>query len=92
MLNLISRILLIFTGANFPISKLPYILQWFSNVLPLKRSIKIAQGLIEGKSISGYYNLIFEELILSFLFIVIASILLQVMERKSRTTGKLEFI
>ena len=92
VLNLVSRILLIFTGANFPISKLPDILQWFSNVLPLTRSIKIAQSLIEGKSISNYYNLILEELTLSFVFIVVASILLQAMERKSRTTGKLEFI
>lgn len=92
VLNLISRILLIFTGANFPISKLPYILQLFSNVLPLTRSIKIAQGLFEGRTISSYYNLIFEELILSFVFIVVGSILLQAMERKSRSTGKLEFI
>ncbi|MBL6441049.1 ABC transporter permease [Streptococcus suis] len=92
VLNLISRILLIFTGANFPISKLPYILQYFSGILPLTRSIKIAKGLMAGKSLSTYYNLIFEELTLSFTFLVLASILLHVLERKSRTTGKLEFV
>ncbi|HEL1811764.1 TPA: ABC transporter permease [Streptococcus suis] len=92
VLNLISRILLIFTGANFPISKLPYILQCFSGILPLTRSIKIAKGLIAGKPLSTYYNLIFEELTLSFTFLVLASILLHVLERKSRTTGKLEFV
>lgn len=92
ILNLVSRILLIFTGANFPIAKLPIVFQWFSNILPLTRSIKIAQGLIEGKSISEYYNLFFEELLLGILLIVMASILLKYMEKKSRQTGNIEFV
>lgn len=92
VLNLASRLLLIFTGANFPISKLPHILQWFSNILPLTRSIQIAQGLVEGNSLSKYYGLIYEELALGFSFIFVTSLLLKFMERKSRITGKLEFI
>lgn len=91
VLNLVSRLLLIFTGANFPISKLPHILQCFSNLLPLTRSIQIAQGLVEGNSLSKYYVPIYEELILGFSFILVASLILNFMERKSRTTGKLEF-
>lgn len=91
VLNLVSRLLLIFTGANFPISKLPNILQWFSNRLPLTRSIQIAQGVVEGNSISEYYELIYEEFALGFSFILVASLLLKFMERKSRTTGKMEF-
>ena len=91
ILNLVSRLLLIFTGANFPVSKLPYIFQWFSKILPLTRSIQIAQGLIEGNSLSEYNKLIYEELTLGFSFILVAYILLKYMERQSRTSGKLEF-
>lgn len=92
LLNVVSRVLLIFTGANFPISKLPYILQIFSNFLPLTRSIKVAQGLIEGDKLSRYYSTIFEEFILGVIFIIIASTFLKFVQRRSRTTGKLEFI
>lgn len=91
ILNLVSRLLLIFTGANFPISKLPSFLQWFSNLLPLTRSIQIAQGLVEGTKFSKYYGLVYEELLLGCSFIVIAIFILKIMERKSRTTGKMEF-
>ena len=91
ILNLVSRLLLIFTGANFPVSKLPNIFQWFSKLLPLTRSIQIAQGLIEGNSLSEFNKLIYEELTLGFSFILVAYILLKYMERQSRTSGKLEF-
>lgn len=92
MLNLISRVLLIFSGANFPIRKLPPLLQLFSNYLPLTRSIRIAQGLMEGKVLSDYYQLIFEEFTLGIVFIIIATILLKFMEKKSRVDNSIEII
>lgn len=92
ILNLVSRLLLIFTGANFPISRLPHFLQCFSTILPLTRSIEVAQGLIEGKTISSYYLQIFEEIVLGIIFIILASILLRVMENASRKNSNIEFI
>ncbi|MEZ7612824.1 MULTISPECIES: ABC transporter permease [Streptococcus] len=92
MLNLASRILLIFTGANFPISRLPHFLQFIPKLLPLTRSIEVAQGVIEGKTISTYYLQIFEEIVLGIIFIIFASILLRVMENVSRRNSTIELV
>ncbi|MFC3927192.1 ABC transporter permease [Streptococcus caprae] len=92
VLNLVSRILLIFTGANFSISKLPPVLQFFSNLLPLTRSIRVAQGLIEGQSLSLNGNLLLQEIFLGCCFLLLGVFLLKVMEYQARKGGSVEFV
>ncbi|MGT2951668.1 ABC transporter [Streptococcus cuniculi] len=92
VLNLATRVLLMFTGANFPIAKLPPLLQGFSNLLPLTRSIHIAQGLMEGYPLSHYRQLIQEEVLLGLCFLLVASILLSFMETKARKDSTIELI
>lgn len=92
LLNTTSQILLIFTGANFPISNLPDSLQLFSLCLPLTRTIRAAQGIMNGDNLIHYKNLLLQETLLGLIYILIGSISLHFIERKARETGKIDFI
>lgn len=92
ILNLISKLLLIFTGANFSLDKLPITLQGFTKCLPLTRSIKIAQGIMEGQLPDYFHQLLVEEGLLGIAFLGIGTILLEIMEQKSRKSGNLELM
>ncbi|OLF49400.1 ABC transporter [Streptococcus acidominimus] len=92
VLNLFGRILLIFTGANVSIRKLPPFFQGFSKILPLTRSIQIAQGLMEGKALSDYGRLFLEEILLGIIFLLLAIFVLAFMENKARKDSTIELI
>ncbi|MDQ0223229.1 ABC transporter permease [Streptococcus moroccensis] len=92
ILNVTSRILLIFTGANFPIERLPIGLQGISRFLPLTRTIQVAQAVIEGDVLSAHYQLLGEEVLVGIVFILLGAFLMTVMERQARKTGRMEFV
>lgn len=92
IINIVSRLLLILTGANFPLAKLPPLVQKLSEVLPLTRSIFVAQQLMKGRQLRLFVQPIVEEVILAVIYLFLAGILLRVLENKARNFGNVEFI
>ncbi|MBF0714473.1 ABC transporter permease [Gemella sp. GH3] len=90
--NTIDKVLLIFTGANFPVSNFPYFVEQFCYMLPLTRSILLAQKLISGESVITNLYLIHGELILAFIFLISGVGILKFMEKLSIKNGTLDML
>lgn len=90
ILNLVSCLLAIFCGANFPISQLPMAGQLFSQCLPLTRSIHAAGLFMEGASFSEYALYLLGELGIAVVYVVLAYGMIQYAQRKAIKKGTLE--
>lgn len=88
-LNTMEQILIVFTGALFPLSKLPVWLQWLPNCLPLTRSIKAAQMLLVSNQ-AHFFTLIFEEILLAFFLIFSGYFMFEWMQFKAKKIGNLD--
>lgn len=86
LLNLSSMILMALCGVNFPIEKLPYSLQYLSNILPLTNALKACRLLISDGmlNLNTIYFLIFKELSLGIIYCIIAYLALKLMERLAK--------
>ena len=85
--NTIDKVLLIFTGANFP-----YLVEQFCYTLPLTRSILLAQKLIGGESVISNIYLIRGELVLAFVFLILGVMLLKNLEKAAIKGSKLDLL
>ena len=92
LVNTAEKVLLIFTGANFPIVQLPEFLQTFSYCLPLTRSIEVAQKIIQGDSILNNMHLIKMEFSLGLIFLFLGTIALRYMESLAIRKGVLDML
>lgn len=63
LLNVVSYILMICTGAQFPVAQLPLPFQWFSRLLPLTRSIEAMDLLLAGARAAAVLPLVLGELL-----------------------------
>lgn len=90
--NTASQILLIFTGANFPISSLPKVFQFIPPILPLTRSISVAQSIMDGNMQVGFLNPLKAEMILGFIYLLIAVVVLHTMEKVAIKNGSLDML
>lgn len=90
ILNLTQYILLIFTGANFPITQLPTILQKISLILPLTRSIEASRKIVSGKGLETVSLLLIGDLIVGIVYVVIAVAVVKYVERIAIRKGTLE--
>lgn len=89
ILNMMNSILMIFTGAEFPVSQLPKAGQVFSRFLPLTRSIEAMNLLFEGKT-EGFGLLLFGEFIMAAIYTIAALSILKYAERACRKAGKFD--
>ena len=83
MLNAIAMLLIIFSGANFPISQLPLFAQWIANVFPLYRSVSAANMAIGGNFSPEFWRLLMGEAALGLVFYLSAFALIKIIERIS---------
>jgi ABC-2 type transport system permease protein len=88
--NVIFGFLLIFTGANIPISELPDWAQRISEGLPFTHAIEAARELADGASLSSVAGLIGTELLVGALYAALGYALLRFMEVQSRRHASLE--
>ncbi len=88
--NLLFGILLIFCGANVPLSALPAWMASVSHWLPLTHGIAAARGLAAGESWSEVAGLVRAELLVGLLYVVVGLVLLAVFERESRHRATLD--
>lgn len=90
ILNLFYMCFLGLTGANFPIEHLPHFLRYFSKILPLSRSIKIAKSILNGSTIYSNKILAVEELFISIFYIILGLILFKFLNKIAYKKGTLD--
>lgn len=90
ILNLVQYILLIFSGANFPISQLPFVCQKISYLLPLTRSISATQMMIADKTNELPLRLMGEELLVGLAYIILAAVIIKRIEYAAIKKGTVE--
>lgn len=89
ILNMMNYILMIFTGAEFPVSQLPLVGQVISKVLPLTRSIK-AMNLLFGNGAGDFVVLLLGELAMAAVYVLASVSVLKYAERACRKAGKFD--
>lgn len=89
ILNVVSYILMIFTGAQFPVSQLPVWGQWLSRLLPLTHSIE-AMNVLLGKQEGKFGYLLLGELGIAFFYMIAAWAILRGAEQACRRSGKFD--
>lgn len=90
ILNLVSLLFLVFTGANYPIERLPIAARMISNLLPLTRSIQLGSRLLNGETFSSQIMLFVGELSIGLVYLMIGFFLMRVLERVSIEQGTLD--
>lgn len=90
ILNLVANILIIFSGANFPISQLPKTLRIISKLIPLTRSIEAANMLFANYDVSKFIWLLLTEIIVGIVFYLISYFVIQHAEKLAKKNATLE--
>ena len=88
--NAIFGFLLIFTGANFPVSELPDWMQAVSQVIPFTHSIEAARELADGAALSSVLDLVGAELLIAGVYLAAGYLLLRFFELQGRRHATLE--
>lgn len=89
ILNIVSYILLIFTGVQFPIEQLPVLAQIFSQALPLTKSIQAMNILFE-TSTQSVWSLMLGEIITSFVYLLLARLFFKFAVNQARIAGNFD--
>ena len=88
--NVFFGFLLIFTGANIPLSDLPGWMQTISDLIPFTHSIEAARRLVDGASLSSVLALVGEELAIGAAYLVAGYGLLRFFENQGRRHATLD--
>ena len=88
--NVLFGFLLIFTGANVPLSDLPGWMQTVSQWIPFTHAIEAARELVDGASASSVLDLVGTELALGVAYLAAGYLLLTFFENQGRRHATLE--
>jgi ABC-2 type transport system permease protein len=88
--NVIFGFLLIFTGANVPISDLPDWMQSISQVIPFTHAIEAARELADGASFSSVSDLVGTEVLIGAVYMFVGYFVLRFFEWQGRRHATLE--
>ena len=90
VLNVVNYVLLIFCGAEFPITQLPKICQVISYLLPLTRSIEAVKMLFKGADLLEVSGLLAGEMLLAVIYFVLGAGLIRMIEKLAVKNASLE--
>lgn len=90
VLNTSVFILMLFTGAQFPISNLPNGLQFISQLMPITRGIEVARNSVIGSTDLSNYILLITEFFLGLLFFLIAFLIFKYCEFQAKNRASLD--
>lgn len=90
--NTVYFLLLIFSGANIPLSSLPPWMLAISNILPLTRGIAAARIIIAGGALNQVTPLLIQEFCIGAIYIFIGYFLFRIFEDQARKQGTLEMV
>ena len=88
--NTVYFLLLLFSGANLPLDRLPSWIQVVSAVLPLSRGIRSARLLVSGASLTEVGPLLAGELVVGLVYALAGFALFSWFEAQARRRGTLE--
>jgi ABC-2 type transport system permease protein len=83
-------VLLLVSGANVPVDRLPGWLQTVGAGLPLRHGIEAARNLVAGETLAENGRLVFLELTIGVVYSCVGIVLLRVLEFESRRSASLE--
>ena len=89
VLNVISYVLMIFTGAEFPIEQLPFWGQIIAKLMPLTKSIQAMNMLFEG-NIKMFWTNILWEILTAVMYAVLARIVFEYAHRAAQKNGRFD--
>jgi len=90
IMNILAMLLMVFSGANFPVEWLPLVIRKFAYCLPITRSIKAANLLTQGQGLLKIYSLIGQEILLGVIYIAAGYLLMQVTETISKKRASID--
>jgi ABC-2 type transport system permease protein len=92
LLNLSSMLLMCLSGVNFPPEKLPQLLQWVGQLLPLTNALKASRLIITSGTLTNSLinSLIIKEFALGVIYCIIAYSVLKIMERMSKVKATID--
>jgi ABC-2 type transport system permease protein len=88
--NLLASLLLLLSGTNYPISRMPEWLQLIGQFIPLTRGVDLTKDILNEGNYSNVLPQLGEELLLGCAFFAISFILLKFAEYQSRSKGTME--
>lgn len=88
--NVLFGFLLIFTGANVPLSDLPGWMRGVSDYLPFTHSIAAARQLVAGESAASVLDLVGAEVVIGVAYGIVGYLLLRFFENQGRRHATLE--
>ena len=86
ILNVVSYLLMIFTGAEFPRTQLPALGRWFGSLLPLTHAIAAMEQLWQG-AYGAFWHLLLLELLVAAAYSLAAWAVFRTVERLARKRG-----
>ncbi|MEW6030223.1 MAG: ABC transporter permease [Chloroflexota bacterium] len=90
--NTVYFLLLIFSGANIAIDKLPAWMQFLSNILPLTRGIAASRALVAGAGMDVIAPLLLTELGLGLVYGALGYVMFSIFEVEAKRRGTLETV
>lgn len=90
--NLVYFLLLLFSGANVPLERLPGWMQAISSGLPLTRGIAAGRILVAGGSLESVSSLLVGELLVGLVYSLLGYFLFSAFEMAAKQRGTLEAI
>ncbi len=92
LLNVASMILMALSGVNFPIDRLPTVLQYISKILPLTNALQASKELIYNgyAAMDTAIILIFKEFALGIMYCIVAYLVLKSMETMAKRKATIE--
>lgn len=88
--NLLLATLLLLSGVNVPLERLPEWMQAISPLLPLTHGIEAAREIVAGAAIAQVGHLLLTEIAVGATYALAGAVLLRVFEYESRRTASLE--
>jgi len=88
--NTVYFLLLVFSGANIAVDKLPKWMQAISQVLPLTRGIASTRAIISGGKLMDILPMLREEILIGIVFIVLGYLMFKRFEIQAKKLGTLD--
>lgn len=90
LMNTLSMIIFALSGAIFPITRLPLVLQKASYCIPITRSIQAARMISTGETSKAIYSLISQEVFIGVAYLLLGYFLLMYLEKLAREKASLD--
>jgi ABC-2 type transport system permease protein len=88
--DVIAACMLVVSGANVPLHRLPGWVQTVSSGIPLTHGIEAARAIAAGASVAGTADLLWKEAVVGVVYLLIGLVMLRLFEYEGRRTASLE--